>query len=81
MITTMPQRSISTFKTVDINMDLDELDLQREDEKLLIDNPWTMLPFKQVSKLELPVYDLVSGDFTGEVCGKLLFYMHLYFLR
>ena len=68
----VPQRSISTFKEVDINMNLDELDLQREEESVLIDNPWTMLPFKQDSKLELPVYDLVSGDFTGQVCGKLL---------
>ena len=46
-------------------MDLNELDLLREDKDKLIENPWTMLPFKHHSRLEVPIYDLVSGDFTG----------------
>ena len=37
---------ISTFKKVDINTNLTELDLAKEEESKLIDNPWTMLPFK-----------------------------------
>ena len=49
-------------------MDLNELDLLREDKDKLIENPWTMLPFKHHSRLEVPIYDLVSGDFTGQIC-------------
>ena len=70
MLSVIPHRHISQFKQVDIEMDLDSLDLAREEESRLVENPWTMLPFKHNSKLEMPVYDLVSGDFTGEICGK-----------
>ena len=68
------QRYISTFEKVDINTNLTELDLAKEEESELVDNPWTMLPFKKESKMELPVYDLVTGDFTGEICGKYYYF-------
>ena len=44
-------RPISTYKKIDIETDLDELDLVREDQEKLVENPWTMLPFKQESLL------------------------------
>ena len=34
----------------------------------MLEQPWTSLPFSKNGILALPVYDMIEGDFTGEVC-------------
>jgi len=60
-------RRASTFisQANPTSYDLAKIALQRSDEQLLIDHPWTTRPFTHQS--QLPVFDFSSGAFTGQI--------------
>jgi hypothetical protein len=41
-------------------------DLQRNDETLLVKQPWTTRPFLHSSDINMPVFHLKDGSYTGE---------------
>jgi hypothetical protein len=47
------------------NFDLTTLALKKSDEKLLVDQPWTTKPFLTTSPIQLPVFNFLTGQFTG----------------
>ena len=61
-------RAISTFTTVEDDFDLDSLSMERSTEELMVVQPWTTRPFILGQDLQSPVYNLLDGEFTGELC-------------
>ncbi len=43
---------------------LTDLKVERNEEKLLVDQPWTQRPF--TGAMELPIFDFQTGKHTGE---------------
>ena len=41
-------------------------EIPRNDSSLIAERSWATTPFPKSAKLELPVYDLSTGEFTGE---------------
>ena len=65
-----PYRSASSFITTPgdpSSFDLTSLSLSRQQESLLVDQPWTTKPFHPAAPLQLPVFNLLSGGFTGQI--------------
>ena len=67
-MTPVISRAASTFHAIGQDKDIDDLTLIRNDKELLVEQPWTTLPFMFGSNIQLPVYNLIDGEFTGEVC-------------
>ena len=40
----------------------------KSSSELLVEQPWTTTPFKLGHSLQLPVYNLIDGEYTGEMC-------------
>ena len=51
------------------NFDLATLALKKSDEKLLVDQPWTTRPFLTTSPIQLPVFNFLTGQFTGQIAN------------
>ena len=60
-------RSISTFHNVSYDTILSPQSFMSE-SSLMVEQPWTTTPFLLGTDLQLPVYNLINGEFTGEMC-------------
>ena len=47
------------------NFDIQSIALKKQQESLLVDQPWTTRPFDVNSQIQLPVFNLLSGAFSG----------------
>lgn len=62
-------RNASQFLSVpNPDFDLTKIALKKAEESLLVDQPWTTKPFLTSEPLQLPVFNFLSGKFTGQVC-------------
>lgn len=60
-------RSISTFHQASYESIANPQQFMTE-ASLMVEQPWTTTPFLFGTDLQLPVYNLIDGEFTGEMC-------------
>jgi hypothetical protein len=61
-------RFASTFREVDAdNFNPEDYKLPKSDGQLLVNQPWSTKPFQFNSSLEVPIFNFVTGKFSGEV--------------
>ena len=49
------------------DLDLSSYELKRNDEALLVKQPWTTRPFVSAQDFKMPIYNLVDGRYSGEM--------------
>lgn len=55
------------YASIFTNSDTIPSALERSDEELIIKRPWATLPFISKQDLSMPIFNLINGEFTGEV--------------
>jgi len=58
----------STFRTIEVeDANSSEIAPVRNSESALEAQPWSALPFKHGSPIDMPFFNMITGEFTGEV--------------
>lgn len=74
-------RNYSQFETVGTEFDIDSIVNERASQDLLMQQPWSTRPFLVDQQLRLPVFNFISGNFTGDICSKYKFIPSNWHLR